>query len=45
MNMVSTLSSPLTDVPFTIFGGIDPLDEPDDVDDYLFGLDSKGDEN
>lgn len=42
---VSTYSTPLTNVPFTIVGGINPPLEPDDSDDYLFGLYNKGDEN
>jgi len=42
---VSTHSSRLSNVPFTIVGGETPLTNPDDLDDYLFGFDNKGDED
>ena len=50
IHFVSTQSARLSNVPFTIIGGSDPLIDPDDLDDYLdyssvFGLDCKGGEN
>ena len=42
---ISTQSTPLTNVPFTIVGGAPPLIESDDFDDDLFDFDDKGGDN